>query len=127
MKRAWLRFIQRHLNPITMGVARRGGSRRSFWIIRHVGRTSGRVYETPIILARVPDGFVCELTYGDQVNWYRNIVAAGEATVIRGDEQVHIVSIEPISTREGRAAFRWWERIVLTLLRRREFRLLRVG
>lgn len=31
----------------------------------------------PIIVAGVPEGFIAELTYGEEVNWYRNIVAAG--------------------------------------------------
>lgn len=95
-----------------------------FWIIRHVGRTSGAVYETPIILAPVPQGFVCELTYGDQVNWYRNVVAAGGATIIRGGVETRVGAPQPLTTREGRGAFPLGERVVLTVLRRREYRLL---
>ena len=26
----------------------------------------------PVILAKAPEGFIAELTYGDEVNWYRN-------------------------------------------------------
>ena len=32
--------------------------------IRHVGRKSGHTYETPVILASVPEGFIADLTYG---------------------------------------------------------------
>jgi hypothetical protein len=48
-----------------------------FSLIRHVGRKSARTYETPVILVQVPGGFTAELTYGENVNRYRNIVAAG--------------------------------------------------
>jgi hypothetical protein len=30
--------------------------------IRHVGRKSGRSYETPVILVALPEGFIAELT-----------------------------------------------------------------
>ena len=75
-KRGWLVFIKHTLNPLTLGMARRGLG--PFALIRHTGRKSGRTFETPLILARVPEGFVAELTYGPEVNWYRNVVAADE-------------------------------------------------
>jgi hypothetical protein len=34
------------------------------------------------VVARVPDGFVIELTYGSDVDWYGNIAAAGGCAVI---------------------------------------------
>src|SRR3954452_3417920 len=48
-----------------------------FALVRHVGRRSGRAYATPLVVARVAGGFVVELTYGPDVDWYRNITAAG--------------------------------------------------
>ena len=129
MKRWWLRFIGRRLNPTTLRLAREGKSHgpMTFWIVRHVGRTSGRVYETPIMLAPVEGGFICELTYGDQVQWYRNVVAAGGCTISRGGREWTVVGIEPYPTAAGRAAFGGFARVVLTLLRRREFRFLRTA
>ena len=52
-----------------------------FAIIRHVGRRSGKPYETVIWVWRLEEGFVIALTYGREVNWYRNILAAGGGTV----------------------------------------------
>ena len=129
MKRWWLGLIGRRLNPITLRLAREGKSHgpMKFWIMRHVGRKSGKTYETPIMLAPVPEGFVAELTYGDRVQWYQNIVAAGRCTVIRGGVETEIVSIEPYPTDAGRRAFGRFERVVLTILRRKEFRLLRAA
>ena len=68
------------LNRITTPLAKSGHG--PFSLIRHVGRKTGRSYETPVILAKVPEGFVAELTYGENVNWYRNAIAAGGCVVL---------------------------------------------
>jgi deazaflavin-dependent oxidoreductase (nitroreductase family) len=99
----------------------------TFWIVRHVGRRTGTVYETPIMLAPVDGGFIAELTYGDQVQWYQNVVAAGGCTIVRGGREWQVAGIEPYGTKEGRAAFGGFARVVLTLLRRKEFRFLRAA
>ncbi|GAW48006.1 putative uncharacterized protein [Nocardioides sp. PD653] len=95
-----------------------------FSLIRHVGRKSGRVYETPVILARDVDGFVAELTYGDKVNWYRNVVAAAGCIVVYRGKEYRISQIEPCSAERGRGAYPAPFRQVLRLLARDEFRLL---
>ena len=74
MRRRYLWLLNHTLNRVTSRMARAG--RGPFSLVRHTGRKSGRTYETPVILARAPEGFIAQLTYGAQVNWYRNIVAA---------------------------------------------------
>lgn len=123
IKRWWLDFIQRRLNPLALRMARSG--RGPFSLIRHVGRKSGSVFETPVILARGQGGLVAELTYGTEVNWYRNIVVGGGAALHRG-QWYCIVAVEQLPTDRGRRAFAPAARVVLTLLRRHEFRLIRV-
>nr|WP_086859770.1 nitroreductase family deazaflavin-dependent oxidoreductase [Amycolatopsis lexingtonensis] len=50
--------------------------------IEHTGRRSGRRYTTPIVAARTPDGgFIVPLPYGTEVDWLRNVLTAGTATV----------------------------------------------
>ena len=88
------------------------------------GRKSGKTYETPLILARVPAGFVAELTYGPAVDWYRNIEAAGECVVISGGEEHRIDRIEPCDPDAGIRAYGYPAALVLRILRRHEFRLL---
>ena len=129
MKKWWLGLIGKYLNPRTLRLAREGKSHgpMKFWIVRHIGRKSGKTYETPIMLAVVPGGFVAELTYGDQVQWYQNVVAAGGCTIVRGGQETKIVAVEPYGTDAGRAAFGKFERVVLTILRRKEFRFLRAA
>ena len=47
-----------------------------FAILRHVGRRSGKPYETVIWVWPLEEGFVIALTYGPKVDWYRNLQAA---------------------------------------------------
>lgn len=122
-KRGWLTFIKHTLNPLTLAMARRGLG--PFALIRHTGRRSGNTFETPLILARVPEGFVAELTYGPEVNWYRNVVAADRATVVWRGREFDVIGVEPIETAAGLSAFGPPASWVLQLLRRHEFRLLR--
>src|SRR5437588_13016363 len=56
-------------------------SRGPFAIIRHVGRRSGKPYETGIMVWPTGDGFVIALTYGPELDGYRNMLAAGGGTV----------------------------------------------
>lgn len=123
LKTRWLAFIGRRLNPYTLAWAKSG--RGPFSFVRHVGRKSGRTFETPLVVAQVPEGFVVELTYGAEVNWYRNVMASGGEIGHRGRLD-RIASIEPIDWRDGIRAFSIGRRAVLRMLRRREFRLVRV-
>ncbi len=65
-----VRVFNKHVtNPI---LGRLAGRRRGpFALVKHVGRRSGRHYQTPIIAVPVADGFVIALTYGSHVDWYR--------------------------------------------------------
>jgi len=123
MRRAWLWFIKHTLNKVTSRAARTPGG--PFSLVRHVGRKSGRTFETPIIVAPVPEGFVCELTYGEDVNWYRNIVAAGGCVLVVNGVEHRVIAIEPCSTQAGLRAFGGAKAVLLRLLGRHEFRLLR--
>lgn len=122
-KKRYLALLNRTLNPLTLRAAKRG--RGPFSLVEHVGRKSGRTFEAPLILARVPEGFVAELTYGDQVNWYRNVVAGGGRVLHRG-QWFRITRVEPYGVEAGLRAFGAPASWVLRVLRRREFRLLRV-
>jgi hypothetical protein len=79
------------------------------------------------VVARVPDGFVIELAYGPDVDWYRNITAAGGCVVVYRAVEYQVDRIESCSTADGLAAFGFPRSLVLRLLRRREFRRLHVA
>lgn len=71
-------------------------------IIRHLGRTSGTTYETPIAAVATDDGFLIALPYGLRSNWLRNVLAAGQATLVHEGETFELESPEmiPLSTVE---------------------------
>jgi deazaflavin-dependent oxidoreductase (nitroreductase family) len=76
-----------------------------FAIIRHVGRRSGKPYETVIWVWQLGEDFVIALTYGPEVDWYRNMLAAGGGTVV-WHKRVYIVGKpEPIDTITALLAF----------------------
>jgi deazaflavin-dependent oxidoreductase (nitroreductase family) len=87
-------FNKRFLNRLTGKIAR--SSWGPFCILRHVGRRSGKLYETPIIAFPIQDGFVIALTYGPQVDWYRNIRAAGRCSIQWHGRVYEIHKIEPL-------------------------------
>jgi deazaflavin-dependent oxidoreductase (nitroreductase family) len=72
--------LARRLSRLTMPLA---GKRWNpfFAVVEHRGRHSGRRYSTPVAARRTADGFVVSLAFGGQVDWYRNILAAGGATI----------------------------------------------
>jgi deazaflavin-dependent oxidoreductase (nitroreductase family) len=74
-----------------------------FAIIRHVGRRSGKPYETVIMVWPTGEGFVVALTYGPKVDWYRNMLAAGGGTVF-WHRRVYVVGKpEPIDAKTALA------------------------
>jgi deazaflavin-dependent oxidoreductase (nitroreductase family) len=121
---AFFWVLKHTINPVATAAARSG--RGPFSLVRHVGRKSGTTYETPLIVARVPEGFVAELTYGPNVSWYRNTVAAGHCVLIVGNVEHDIDAVTEYPTEDGLRAFGSPRALILKLLRRREFRLLHV-
>ncbi|HEY7629668.1 MAG TPA: nitroreductase family deazaflavin-dependent oxidoreductase [Thermoleophilaceae bacterium] len=53
-----------------------------FGLVKHVGRKSGRTYETPVNAFKRGDGFVFALVYGAEAQWVRNVIAAGGCELV---------------------------------------------
>jgi deazaflavin-dependent oxidoreductase (nitroreductase family) len=72
-------FNKRLTNPLMRTLA----GRRHWYasVIRHVGRRSGKEYSTPVVAEPVEEGFIIPLPYGEGVDWLRNVLAAGKATI----------------------------------------------
>src|SRR6185436_5123389 len=81
-----MRFLNKKIfNPVVLKFA--GSSHSPISMIRHVGRRSGITYTTPVIAQSLLNRFVFILPYGNEVDWYRNVLAAGQASVVwRGKE-----------------------------------------
>lgn len=74
------RFNRAFGNPHQMKTAGTPGAYAS--VIRHVGRKTGRSYETPMVPFATEDGFVIALPYGPGTDWLRNVMASGSATIV---------------------------------------------
>ena|SRR5947209_2046224 len=74
LPRRLARFNRHVTNPIQRTWA---GVLPGFAIVQHTGRTSGRVYRTPVNAFPAEGGFTILLTYGATTDWLRNLEAAG--------------------------------------------------
>lgn len=73
------RFNRDVTNPRQLRTAGQAGSATS--VVHHTGRRSGASYRTPVVAVPDADGFLFALPYGPDVDWVRNVRAAGSATV----------------------------------------------
>jgi deazaflavin-dependent oxidoreductase (nitroreductase family) len=89
--RAW---VPRFVNPITRRFA---GLLPGFAILTHIGRRSGRPFSTPINVFKRGDHYVFALTYGPDVDWVKNVLAAGECEIRTRGRAVHLVEPELIT------------------------------
>jgi len=88
LNRAIRRLNRNVYNPVAMTIA---GLRHSpYSVVKHIGRKSGLPYETPVVAHAVGDGFIIALPYGDDVDWCRNILAAGGCTITRGGVEYRV-------------------------------------
>ena len=89
--------LVRRSNALVLLIA---GKRYSPWVaLEHTGRRSGHPYRTPLVTFVFEDGFVIMLPYGPGVDWCRNVMASGRATLIRKGqthnlERPHIVPVD---------------------------------
>jgi len=84
-------FTTRVVNPITRRI---GGWAPWFGILTYKGRKSGKTYRTPMNVFRRGDGYVLALTYGSDVDWVKNVVAAGECGLRTGRRDLRLVEPE---------------------------------
>jgi deazaflavin-dependent oxidoreductase (nitroreductase family) len=79
------------VNPFTRLVA---GHLPLFGIVRHRGRRSGRLYRAPVNVFRDGDDYLVALTYSSQVDWVRNVLAAGGCELETGGRLVRLTDPE---------------------------------
>lgn len=112
-------FNKKYINRVMMVIA---GKRHSpIAVIRHFGRKSGNSYTTPVIAAKNQNSFVFALTYGKEVDWYRNILARGS-----GDLEWHgtcypLADPKPLNSELGCKAFTQPAGAILSLLKIENF------
>jgi deazaflavin-dependent oxidoreductase (nitroreductase family) len=108
-----LRFLNKRIfNRVTLRFA--GSSFSPISIIRHVGRRSGSHYITPVIAVKpFGDQFIFALPYGHNVDWYRNILAAGRGTVVCHGREYQVEKPEPLDAQTGSVALPFVLRLIV--------------
>ena len=90
----WGQINKRVFNPRAV--------RNGKWqVIRHVGRSSGRSYRTPLEAHEVDGGFIFTLVYGARSDWVRNVMAAGAAKLEVDGDTVDLVEPQVIAAEEA--------------------------
>jgi deazaflavin-dependent oxidoreductase (nitroreductase family) len=99
-----LRSLTRLTRPLALRSAGKRGSNTS--VVRHVGRRSGRTYDTPVVAVEHGDSFLIALPYGDRTDWMKNILAKGSATVITDGRAYEVDRPEVIAMSDATTYFR---------------------
>jgi deazaflavin-dependent oxidoreductase (nitroreductase family) len=104
---------KRYGNPAMMKLA----GRRYFFVtvIRHTGRRSGREYATPVWAMPTSEGFLISLPFGEGVDWLKNVLAAGRATIETRGESWEVVEPEVIDREVAQPLLAWWVRLMFGL------------
>ena len=110
-------FTTHVFNPISRRFAR---WLPGFAILGYRGRSSGNAYRTPMNVFRHGGDWVFALTYGSDVQWVKNVLAAGEATLEIRSRRIRLVDPQLIVDPERRL-MPFGVRQVLGLMRVSEF------
>jgi deazaflavin-dependent oxidoreductase (nitroreductase family) len=92
------------MRPLALRSAGQQGNATS--VVRHVGRQSGRAYQTPVVVARRDDSFLIALPYGERTDWLKNVLASGSATIVTDGRSYEVGRPEVIPMAEATAYFR---------------------
>ncbi len=97
LRRVATRFVDPVLRPVA-------GKLPAFAILQHRGRSTGTLYRTPINVFRRGDTYLFFLTYGSDVQWVKNVLAAGGCVIETRGRTVELVDPELITDPELRPA-----------------------
>jgi len=115
-----MRYInKRFTNRITGKIA--GKVHSPIALLIHVGRCSGKTYSTPIMVEHNQGSFIFALTYGSEVDWLKNVQAAGRCTLIWKGKEYNLVHPRQISEADGLKAFPNPQRFILKALKIQDF------
>jgi len=92
------------MRPLALRSAGKEGSSTS--VVRHVGRRSGRTYETPVIAAQHDDHFLIALPYGKRTDWLKNVLDKGSAAIVADGQVYEVDRPEVIPMADATSYFR---------------------
>ncbi len=99
-----LRLLTRAMRPLALRSAGKEGSSTS--VVRHVGRRSGRPYQTPVVAVRHDDRFLIALPYGKRTDWLKNVLGKGSASIVTNGHTYEVDQPEVIPMAEATGYFR---------------------
>ena len=89
----WRQINKKVFNPSAL--------ERGDWpVLRHVGRSSGKEYRTPLGALRTENGYAFLIVYGTGTDWLKNVLAAGEAVLEIDGQEVELISPRVVSVDE---------------------------
>ena len=94
------RFNRSITNRVTRPFAARLGG---FAVLHHTGRKSGTEYETPVNAWRHGSRIVVALTYGDNVDWLKNVRAADESSIVMKGDELTVGAPDDLAAEQGLA------------------------
>lgn len=113
----------RHVNKVALNKVTR---RLAQWlpglgVVVHAGRSSGRVYRTPVnVFPRPGNRYVLALTYGAHTDWVKNVMAAGGCELLTCGRHIELTAPRLFHD-ETRREIRVVERKILGLLQVHDF------
>ena len=111
------RRVARVLNPAIRPLARQVAPLAT---LQHIGRHSGRSYETPVMAFRVGEGWIVTLAYGRDVHWLRNIEHTGNALMTRSGKAIRVGSPTRLAMTDAAPSLPAWARNALSMARVRD-------
>jgi deazaflavin-dependent oxidoreductase (nitroreductase family) len=96
-------MLTRTTRLLALKSAGRAGSNTS--VVRHVGRRSGGIYETPVVAVEHDDSLLIALPYGEGTDWLKNVLASGSAAVVTNGRIYDVAQPEVIPIAEATAFF----------------------
>ncbi|NEW37318.1 nitroreductase family deazaflavin-dependent oxidoreductase [Nocardia cyriacigeorgica] len=100
LPRALGKFNRQVANPVTSVFA---GHAPGMGIVIHKGRKSGRGYRTPVLMFSDGHEYRIALTYGRDVDWVKNVLAAGDFTVETHGQTVELT--DPLIRHDSAASW----------------------
>lgn len=85
MPKWWGQVNKKLFNPRELNKGKRP-------VLTHVGRTSGKAYQTPLDAHPVDGGYIFILVYGSASDWVQNILKSGSAALTVDGRQIDLVS-----------------------------------
>ena len=114
----WLaRFNLRVTNRVLGPLARR---LPGMGFVVHIGRSSGKIYRTPVMIFHRNGHLIIALTYGAESQWVLNVLAKGTCEFETQGKILHLVNPRVVHDEE-RSAMPGLVRVVLGVLNASDF------